>query len=90
MRWLPVTINFYFLTGNTILMQKEIKDYYETNFGSFASLTAPEIKELCEYESWLVDLPVKISFKEKGCISALIAKKYLHAVIKKALVLLEN
>jgi hypothetical protein len=72
-------------------MRKEIKNYYETNFGSFTSIRASEIKELSVFESWLRDLPGTISFNENtDSPSSLTTRKYLHAQIKKAFDLSQN
>ena len=46
-------------------MRKEVKSYYETNFGSFSSIKAAAIEAKYSSETWLVDLPAYISFTEK-------------------------
>jgi hypothetical protein len=72
-------------------MRKEIKEYYETNFGSFASLLASEIEKLCLLESGLWELSGRISYKEKTPgLSSFEKRKYLRAKIEEAFTVLQN
>lgn len=46
-------------------MKSEISHYYNHHFGSFDPLTLEEIKEYCDYELSLVNLP-ELSCKKAG------------------------
>jgi len=72
-------------------MRREIKQYYDANFGTFSSITAAEIEAICNNESWLTDMPAGNFYTNKTSrLAELVTRKYLQARIKKAFKLIQN